>query len=213
LSTELEPQRRAWHAGAPRRAHRVGPARARARDGGVPVRRRRHARATSLVELLVGTALALVVLSALTAAVGTGARLLLACGARGEAEDTAQLALEALTFDVRRAGWDPAASGLVAVREADADRLVLAADLDGDGAVDDASEETAAYVCLASDSRDESSCPTNPHYPCAARVCEQDVVTARATNPLYSEAEPSQNLPTLPVSDRLPYERPSERGG
>src|SRR5207247_177503 len=37
-----------------------------------------------------------------------------------------------------------------AVREADADRLVLAADLDGDGAVDDASEETAAYVCLAS---------------------------------------------------------------
>jgi len=83
------------------------------------VRRRRHARATSLVELLVGTALALVVLSALTAAVGTGARLLLACGARGEAEDTAQLALEALTFDVRRAGWDPAASGLVAVRKAD----------------------------------------------------------------------------------------------
>jgi len=111
------------------------------------VRRRRHARATSLVELLVGTALALVVLSALTAAVGTGARLLLACGARGEAEDTAQLALEALTFDVRRAGWDPAA---VAVREADADRLVLAADLDGDGAVDDTSEETTAYVCLAS---------------------------------------------------------------
>jgi len=117
------------------------------------VRRRRHARATSLVELLVGTALALVVLSALTAAVGTGARLLLACGARGEAEDTAQLALEALTFDVRRAGWDPAASGLVAVREADADRLVLAADLDGDGAVDDTSEETTAYVCLASASR------------------------------------------------------------
>ena len=114
------------------------------------MRRRRHARATSLVELLVGTALALVVLSALTAAVGTGARLLIASGARGEAEDTAQLALEALTFDVRRAGWDPAASGLVAVREADADRLVLAADLDGDGAVDDASEETAAYVCLAS---------------------------------------------------------------
>ncbi len=114
------------------------------------MRRRRHARATSLVELLVGTALALVVLSALTAAVGTGARLLLACGARGEAEDTAQLALEALTFDVRRAGWDPAASGLVAVREADVDRLVLTADLDGDGAVDDTSEETTAYVCLAS---------------------------------------------------------------
>ena len=101
---------------------------------------RRRARGTSLVELLVGTGLALLVFSALTAAVGTGARLLIACGARGEAEDTAQLALEAFTFDVRRAGWDPAASGLVAVREADTDRLVLAADLDGDGAVDGASE-------------------------------------------------------------------------
>ena len=107
-------------------------------------------RGIGLVELLVGAALALVVLSALTAAVAAGARLLVASGARGEAEDTTQLALEALTFDVRRAGWDPAASGLVAVREADADRLVLAADLDGDGAVDDTSEETTAYVCLAS---------------------------------------------------------------
>src|SRR5207249_11328807 len=59
LSTELEPRRRARHAGAPERAHRVGAARARARDGGAPVTRRR-ARGTSLVELLVGTALALV---------------------------------------------------------------------------------------------------------------------------------------------------------
>jgi Tfp pilus assembly protein PilW len=107
----------------------------------------RRARGTGLVELLVGTLLALAVLSALTAAVATGARLLLACSARGEAEDTAQLALEALAFDVRRAGYDPAAGGVVAVREADADRLALAADLDGDGAVDDTSEEAVAYVC------------------------------------------------------------------
>jgi Tfp pilus assembly protein PilW len=104
-------------------------------------------RGTGPVELLVGTLLALAVLSVLTAAIATGARLLLACGARGEAEDTAQLALEALAFDVRRAGYDPAAGGVVAVREANADRLVLAADLDGDGAVDDASEEAVAYVC------------------------------------------------------------------
>ena len=109
-----------------------------------------RARGTGLVELLVGAALALLVLSALTAAVATGARLLVACGARGEAEDTAQLALEALGFDVRRAGWDPAASGLAAVREAGADRLVLAADLDGDGAIDDTSEEITAYRCDAS---------------------------------------------------------------
>ncbi|HUE30563.1 MAG TPA: hypothetical protein VMR79_06795 [Verrucomicrobiae bacterium] len=109
-----------------------------------------QARGTTLVELLVGAALSLVVLSALTAALGVGARLLIACGARGEVEDTAQLALEALTFDVRRAGWDPAASGFEPVREADAERLVLAADLDGDGAVDAASEETTGYVCLPS---------------------------------------------------------------
>src|SRR5205814_971062 len=74
LSTELDPRRRARQAGAPERAHRVGAARARARDGGAPVTRRR-ARGTSLVELLVGTVLALLVFSALTAAVGTGDRL------------------------------------------------------------------------------------------------------------------------------------------
>jgi Tfp pilus assembly protein PilW len=115
--------------------------------------RARRTRGTSLVELLVGAALALIVLSALTAAVAAGARLLVACGARGEAEDTAQLALEAFAFDVRRAGWDPAASGLAAVSEAAADRLALAADLDGDGAVDDTSEETTAYVCSTSTRR------------------------------------------------------------
>src|SRR5436309_3306913 len=123
-----------------------------------PVSRRATARRPragfSVVEALVGAALAAIALAGLAAVAGLAtASLRLACGARGEAEDPAQLALEALTFDVRRAGWDPAASGLVAVREADADRLVLAADLDGDGAVDDTSEETTAYVCLASASR------------------------------------------------------------
>ena len=108
---------------------------------------RRGTRGTGLVELLVGVTLGLAVVAALTAAVGTGARLLTAAGARGEAEDTAQLALEALTFDLRRAGWDPAASGLGALRAADADRLVVAADLDGDAAVDDASDEVIGYVC------------------------------------------------------------------
>ena len=53
-----------------------------------------------------------------------------------------------------------------------------------------------ATLCLASRSDHGTHCSTNPHYPCAARVCAQDVGTARGTNPLYSEAEPSQNLPT-----------------
>jgi Tfp pilus assembly protein PilW len=109
----------------------------------------RRRRGTGVVELLVGTALGLVVLSMLTATVAGGARLLVAAGARGEAEDTAQLAVEAFTFDARRAGWDPAAVGFAPVTDAQAARVAFAADIDGDGAVDPASEETAAYVCSA----------------------------------------------------------------
>jgi Tfp pilus assembly protein PilW len=109
----------------------------------------RRARGTGVVELLVGTALGLGVLSMLTATVASGARLLVASGARGEAEDTAQLAIEAFTFDARRAGWDPAAAGIEPVTDAQALRLAFSADVDGDGAIDLASEESAAYVCNA----------------------------------------------------------------
>jgi Tfp pilus assembly protein PilW len=115
--------------------------------------RPRSARGTGLVELIVGTSLALVVLIALTATVGSGARLLLACGARGEAEDTAQLALEAFTFDARRAGYDPTARGLPPLSEARSDRVGFSADLDGDGAIDGTSEESTAWVCLGSPGR------------------------------------------------------------
>ena len=114
---------------------------------------RRARRGSSLIDLLVGTALGLGVLSLLTAAVAGGGRLLGAAGARGEAEDTAQLVTEALAFDVRRAGFDPTAAGVAAVVEARADRLVLAADLDGDGSVDPESQETTAYVCAPASRR------------------------------------------------------------
>jgi Tfp pilus assembly protein PilW len=100
-----------------------------------------------LLDLLVGLMLGLVVLAATTAAVGAGGKLLRNAAARGEGEDTAQMAVEALTFDVRRAGYDPRASGVTPLTEASADRLALAADLDGDGAVDLDSEETTAHVC------------------------------------------------------------------
>ena len=105
-------------------------------------------RGSGLLELLVGTALGLGVIGALTGAVGTGGRLLVAAGARGEAEDTVQLAVEAFDFDARRAGYDPGAAGIAAVVEARADRVTFTADLDGDGAVDPESEETASYACL-----------------------------------------------------------------
>jgi Tfp pilus assembly protein PilW len=102
---------------------------------------------STVVELLVASTLALVVLTALTAAIGAGNRLLASVGARGQAEDIAQLALEALVFDVRRAGYDPAGAGIAPVGEAHPDRLTLAADLDGDGTVATDSEETTTYAC------------------------------------------------------------------
>jgi Tfp pilus assembly protein PilW len=108
---------------------------------------RPRARGSTLVDLLVGTAMGLGVLGALSAAVAAGGHLLVGAAARGEGEDTAALAVEAFVFDLRRAGYDPAGSGVTPVREAFAQRLVLEADLDGDGAVDSDSEETIAWVC------------------------------------------------------------------
>lgn len=100
-----------------------------------------------LLDVLVGMALGLVVLAAITAAIGAGGRLLQNASARGEGEDTTQMAVEALTFDVRRAGYDPRATGLAPLTDAGADHLAFAADLDADGAVDPNSEETTAYIC------------------------------------------------------------------
>ena len=110
-------------------------------------------RGIGIVELLVGTLLALLVLGALTAAVAVGARLVVAGGARGEAEDTAQLAVEAFTFDGRRAGYDPSAAGNEAIVQARPDGVTFGADLDGDGVVDATSEEQTAYACSAANQR------------------------------------------------------------
>lgn len=104
-------------------------------------------RGAGLAELLVGATLVLVVLAALAAGVAAGGRLLLRAGARAETEDTVHLALEALRFDVRRAGWDPAAAGVAALVDARDDGLALAADLDGDGAAATDSEESIAWRC------------------------------------------------------------------
>jgi hypothetical protein len=110
-------------------------------------------RGATLVDALVGTTLALAFLSALTATVGAGARLLTRAGTRGEADDTVQLAIEALAFDARRAGYDPAAVGIPPLRDAYVDRVTFAADLDGDGTIDDSSEETTAYLCAVGSRR------------------------------------------------------------
>jgi Tfp pilus assembly protein PilW len=104
-------------------------------------------RGVTLVEVLVGIALGLAVVASLASAVASGGRLLVSGSARAEAEDTLQLALEALAFDVRRAGWDPAGAGIARLTEADADGFGLVADLDGDGTVDATSEEYVRWRC------------------------------------------------------------------
>jgi Tfp pilus assembly protein PilW len=104
-------------------------------------------RGTTVIELVVGAALGLLVLGACIGAFAAAARVVAAIGGRAEAEDTAELALEAFRFDVRRAGFDPAAAGVEALVEALPDRLGLHADLDGDGAIDAGSEEATRWVC------------------------------------------------------------------
>lgn len=104
-------------------------------------------RGASLVETLVATTIGVVLLSVLTGALAAGARALVRTGARAEASDTSGLANEAFLFDVRRAGHDPAASGVVAVVEARSNRVTLDADLDGDGLVNLASAEHVSWFC------------------------------------------------------------------
>ncbi len=104
-------------------------------------------RGFTLVELLVGMALGLVALAMLVGTFAAGARLLVLSGARVEATDAVVIAAESLQFDVRRAGVDPAGVAVEPLVVARADRMTLHADLDGDGAVDAASEEVTSYVC------------------------------------------------------------------
>ena len=107
-------------------------------------------RGATLVVLLIGAVLSLLVLGACTGALGAAGRLLAALGSRAEVEDTAELAMEAFRFDVRRAGFDPAGAGIEALPAAAADRLTLAADLDGDGVLDASSEEITQWLCATS---------------------------------------------------------------
>jgi hypothetical protein len=110
-------------------------------------------RGAGLLDLLVGLVLAGLALAVLVGAAGTGGRLLVNAGRRAEVEDTAQLAVESFAFDVRRAGFDPAAADVPALELVEPGRVRLTADLDGDGAIDSSSEETVTWVCTAATRR------------------------------------------------------------
>jgi prepilin-type N-terminal cleavage/methylation domain-containing protein len=101
----------------------------------------------SLVELLVALALGLILSVAAVATAATALRHVAAFALRAEADDLAYLALETFTLDVRRAGFDPRATGFDPLAVATTSRLTVQADLDGDGAVDGASEEVTTIAC------------------------------------------------------------------
>ena len=156
----------------------------------------RARRGSGIVELLVVAALGGSVLGALTAAITVGSRALRLAGIRSEAEDVAQLAVEAFQVDVRRAGYDPAAIGLAGLTSARDRQLGFAADLDGDGAVDGSSEETVGYVCNPA-TRRLSRTVGAQSLPLA-----DDVVTCRFT---YRDA--SGTALAVPVAGLDPAER------
>jgi Tfp pilus assembly protein PilW len=101
----------------------------------------------SLLELLVALALGLVLSIVAVAMAATALRHVASFALRAEADDLAYLALETFTFDVRRAGFDPRATGFAPIAAASASRLTVQADLDGDGAIDGTSEEVTTIAC------------------------------------------------------------------
>jgi Tfp pilus assembly protein PilW len=101
----------------------------------------------SLLELLVALGLGLALTVAAVATVATALRHVGGFALRAEADDLAYLALEAFTLDVRRAGFDPRAAGVAPLTVATTSRLVVQADLDGDGTIDGASEESTTIAC------------------------------------------------------------------
>jgi prepilin-type N-terminal cleavage/methylation domain-containing protein len=99
----------------------------------------------TLLELLVGLVLGLVGAAAMTALLRGGAAAWERAGARAEVATEVAGAIDQLTRDLRVAGYDPAAAGFDALPVTAADRLEVAADLDGDGVVDPDSEEHVGY--------------------------------------------------------------------
>ncbi len=99
----------------------------------------------TLVELMIGTALAMATLATFTALLTS----ILAARARAaeaaEAMTAVASAIDQIVRDVRLAGYDPLGRGIAGISAASATAVVLAADLDGSGDVDPASEEQISY--------------------------------------------------------------------
>jgi Tfp pilus assembly protein PilW len=110
-------------------------------------------RGMSLLELVIGTALGVSALGLVLSATGVGVRLLTHGAARSEVHDIADLAAEAVRFDLRRAGFAPGAPIPDAIALARPDRITVRADLDGNGSIDLTSEENTSLACLTGPTR------------------------------------------------------------
>ena len=101
---------------------------------------------STLVELLVASALGLVVVLAGVQLLKTHAALALQVQADLGASSGAAWALRAALRDVKRAGADPLQRGLDAVAMARSDAVSVHRDADADGVIDPRSEETVGYL-------------------------------------------------------------------
>ena len=106
----------------------------------------------TLVELLIGMTLGLVATAAMTALLRTGTAAWTRAGATAEVAIEVAEAVDQLTRDLRDAGYDPAAAGIAGLTVTAADRLEMTADLDGNAAIDPASEERIGYRWSAASS-------------------------------------------------------------
>lgn len=102
-------------------------------------------RGFTLVELLVGMLLGLVAAAAMTALVRVGVAAWERAGAQAERALEIAAAADQLARDLRVAGYDPTAAGIVGLTVTARDRVEITADLDGDGVIDATSEERIGY--------------------------------------------------------------------
>jgi type II secretory pathway component PulJ len=104
------------------------------------MRRWRGAEGHSLIELLVATAGAGLLLAAGFAVLRSGLETHAWGAARVEAQQAARIALERMAKELREAGYDPRGTGLAAIVTAEPARVTFQRDLDADGVVDATSE-------------------------------------------------------------------------
>ena len=104
-----------------------------------------HVAGLTLVELLVGMMLGLVGAGAMTMLARVGVAAWTRAGADAEVATEVADGVDQLVRDVRIAGYDPTGGAHAGLAIVAADRIEITADLDGDGAIDAASEERIGW--------------------------------------------------------------------